>query len=53
VISIGVRQYSADEAIRFVATFLRTPFSGEERHVRRLAQVGDYERSGTVPGPRA
>src|SRR6187401_3237535 len=52
VLSLGVRQYSADEAIEFVATFLETPFSGEERHVRRLAQVTDYERSATVPEPR-
>ena len=52
VISLGVRQYSAEEAIGFVATFLETPFSGEERHVRRLAQVTTYERSGTLPDAR-
>jgi ribose 5-phosphate isomerase B len=53
VISLGARQYSADEAVSFVAEFLRTPFSGEQRHARRLAQVAAYERSAAVPGPRA
>ena len=52
VISLGARQYSAGEAVQFVATFLATPFSGDERHARRLRQVADYERSATVPEPR-
>jgi ribose 5-phosphate isomerase B len=49
VISLGVRQYSAEDALGFVATFLATPFSGDERHARRLGQVADYERSGEPP----
>ena len=52
VISLGARQYGADEAVRFVATFLGTAFSGDQRHARRLGQVADYERSGAVPDPR-
>lgn len=52
VISLGARQYAVDEAVGFVATFLTTAFSGDPRHVRRLQQVADYERSGEVPGPR-
>ncbi len=52
VISLGARQYDAAEAVRFVATFLETPFSGEERHARRLAMVAGYERSGELPGHR-
>jgi ribose 5-phosphate isomerase B len=51
VISLGARQYDADEALSFVATFLRTPFSGEQRHLRRLGQLSAYERSGVFPEP--
>ena len=53
VISLGARQYGAAEAVGFVATFLDTAFSGAERHLRRLAQVADYERTAAPPGPRA
>lgn len=48
VISIGARQHSADEAIRFIDLFVSTPFSGDERHVRRIAQLGEYERTGDI-----
>lgn len=49
VISLGARMYDEDAAIRFVDLFLSTPFSGEERHVRRLAELGAYEASGEPP----
>lgn len=52
VISLGARQHSPAEAVRFVATFLGTAFSGDQRHARRLGQVADYERSGVLPEPR-
>ena len=39
VISIGARQHTEEEAIRFVDLFIAEPFSGEERHVRRLDKV--------------
>ncbi|WBU39032.1 ribose-5-phosphate isomerase [Homoserinibacter sp. YIM 151385] len=50
VISIGARQHTAAEAIAFVDTFIRTPFSGEERHARRIAQLGEYETTGAIAG---
>jgi ribose 5-phosphate isomerase B len=50
VISIGARQHSLDEAIGFIDTFLRTPFSGEERHARRIAQIAEYEATGAIAG---
>jgi ribose 5-phosphate isomerase B len=50
VIAIGARQHSLDEAIRFIDTFLRTPFSGEERHARRIAQLAEYETTGRIVG---
>jgi ribose 5-phosphate isomerase B len=49
VISLGARMVSADDAQRFVDVFLTTPFSGEERHVRRIALLSGYEATGVVP----
>ena len=49
VISLGARQYSEAEAMRFAEIFLTTDFTGEERHVRRLAMLDDYERTGQAP----
>ena len=43
VISIGAREHTLDEATSFVETFLATPFSGNPRHGRRIAQLTDYE----------
>lgn len=50
VIAIGARQHSVDEALRFIDIFIQTPFPGEERHVRRIGQLGEYETSGTITG---
>ncbi|NII40434.1 ribose 5-phosphate isomerase B [Curtobacterium flaccumfaciens] len=50
VISIGARQHTEDEAIRFVDLFIAEPFSGEERHARRIAQLAEYEQTGTIAG---
>lgn len=50
VISIGARQHTVDEAILFIDTFIATPFSGEERHSRRIAQLREYEDTGAIAG---
>ncbi|MCP1501308.1 ribose 5-phosphate isomerase B [Curtobacterium herbarum] len=50
VISIGARQHTEEEAIRFVDLFIAEPFSGEERHARRIAQLAEYEQTGTIAG---
>jgi ribose 5-phosphate isomerase B len=49
VLSLGARMVSADDAERFVDVFVSTPFSGEQRHVRRIALLSGYEATGTVP----
>lgn len=50
VISIGARQHEVEDAIRFIDTFIDTPFSGDERHVRRIGQLGEYERTCDIAG---
>jgi ribose 5-phosphate isomerase B len=45
VLSLSARLYPAELASRLLATFLATPFSGQARHVRRITQLADYERS--------
>jgi ribose 5-phosphate isomerase B len=50
VISIGARQHTVDEAVSFVDAFIAEPFSGDERHVRRIAQLGEFERTGDIAG---
>jgi ribose 5-phosphate isomerase B len=48
VIAIGARQHSFDEVTTFVDTFIATPFSNDERHVRRIGQLAEYETTGTI-----
>jgi ribose 5-phosphate isomerase B len=49
VVSVGGRMHTLAEMTRFVGIFLRTDFSGEKRHVRRIGMVGDYETTGDLP----
>ena len=49
VLSIGARMHSADEVLKFVDAFLAEPFSGDERHARRIAMLTAYERDGVLP----
>ncbi|GAA1105683.1 ribose-5-phosphate isomerase [Nocardiopsis composta] len=49
VIGIGARMHSTEEAVRLVELFLGTPYSGEERHSRRIGMLTDYERTGELP----
>jgi len=49
VVSVGGRMHSLEDMTRFVEVFLGTAFSGDERHVRRLGQIGDYEETRELP----
>jgi len=49
VLSLGARMHSVDDAIGFAEVFVRTPFSGDARHARRLAEIADYEKTGELP----
>jgi ribose 5-phosphate isomerase B len=46
VICLGGRVIGAEVAAEIVTAFLNARFSGEERHVRRLAKVAEIERTG-------
>ena len=50
VISIGARQHSIEDATSFIDAFINEPFSGDERHARRIAQLAEYERTGDIAG---
>jgi ribose 5-phosphate isomerase B len=50
VIAIGARQHTVDEATGFIDTFIAEPFSFEERHVRRIEQLAEYEATGLIAG---
>ncbi|MBD8868908.1 ribose-5-phosphate isomerase [Nocardioides donggukensis] len=49
VISVGGRMHPVENMTRFVGTFLATGFTGEERHVRRIGMLADYETHGDLP----
>jgi ribose 5-phosphate isomerase B len=52
VISIGARMHKEADVLAFVEAFVATPFSGDDRHIRRIGQLAEYERSGTLPPTR-
>ena len=43
VVAVGARQHSLEESTGFVDAFLAEPFTGEDRHQRRIDQLADYE----------
>jgi ribose 5-phosphate isomerase B len=49
VISVGGRMHTLDQMTHFVEVFLATSFTGEERHVRRITMLADYESTGDLP----
>jgi ribose 5-phosphate isomerase B len=49
VLGIGARMHPLDEATKIVMAFLATPFSGNVRHARRIAQVAEYEAAHKLP----
>jgi ribose 5-phosphate isomerase B len=49
VVGVGARQHTLDEATGIVEAFLTTPFSGNDRHARRIAQIAAYERTAQLP----
>jgi ribose 5-phosphate isomerase B len=52
VCAIGARQHTLEEATHLIDLFLAEPFSHEERHARRIAQLAEYEATGAIAGHR-
>jgi ribose 5-phosphate isomerase B len=50
VLGLGARMHEQDQAVAIVTAFLDTPFSGDPRHVRRIAMLSAYERTGSTAG---
>jgi ribose 5-phosphate isomerase B len=48
VISIGGRLHDEASCLQLVDTFLATPFSKDDRHVRRINQITNYESNGKI-----
>jgi ribose 5-phosphate isomerase B len=48
VISIGGRLHDEAFCLQLVDTFLATPFSKDDRHVRRINQITNYESNGKI-----
>ncbi|MBO0609067.1 ribose-5-phosphate isomerase [Myceligenerans salitolerans] len=45
VIAVGGRMHTVEEATAIVDAFVAEPFSGDERHQRRIDQLTTYEKS--------
>jgi ribose 5-phosphate isomerase B len=48
VISIGGRMHSPEVCTELIDTFIATPFSFDERHMRRIKLIADFENEGSV-----
>jgi ribose 5-phosphate isomerase B len=49
VISLGARMHPLEDATRFVELFVATPFSNDPRHMRRIAMITEFEKTGELP----
>ncbi|MDN5825108.1 MAG: ribose-5-phosphate isomerase [Arthrobacter sp.] len=48
IVAVGGRQHSLEEATGLIDAFLAEPFSEDERHIRRIQQIGAYETTGQL-----
>ena len=50
VCAIGARQHTLEEATHLIDLFIAEPFSGDERHARRIAQLAEFEATDAIAG---
>lgn len=48
VIAVGARQHSKEEVLELIQIFIKEPFSGDERHARRIGKIGTFEQTGEI-----
>ena len=48
VVSIGGRMHSIQECKAIIDTFIATPFSNDERHIRRINKIAKFEETGEI-----
>ena len=48
VVAIGGRMHTPELSLEIVDAFISTPFSGDERHSRRINMVSNYENTGSI-----
>lgn len=48
VVALGARQHSKEEVLELIKFFIAEPFSGDERHARRIGKIGTYEQTGEI-----
>jgi ribose 5-phosphate isomerase B len=48
VVSIGGRLHSIQECKAIIDAFIATPFSNDERHIRRINLMTKYEETGNI-----
>jgi ribose 5-phosphate isomerase B len=48
VVSIGGRMHSIEECKAIIDAFIDTPFSNDERHIRRINKIANFEETGEI-----
>jgi ribose 5-phosphate isomerase B len=48
VVALGARQHSQQEVLELIEIFIAEPFSGDERHARRIGKIAKYEQTGEI-----
>ena len=48
VVALGARQHSKEEVLELIKLFIAEPFSGYERHARRIGKIATFEQTGEI-----
>ena len=48
VVGIGGRMHSIEDCKAIIDAFVGTPFSNDERHIRRINKIAKYENEGSL-----
>ena len=48
VCALGARQHSQEEVLELVKIFVAKDFSNDERHVRRIGKIANFENTGEI-----